>query len=290
MLAGTAEQHIRAAVQQGAFSATPFPHLFVTDLLPGAFYRDVEAAWPAFDEMSKPNPTIGRLDFTDPHLGRWVGLETTSLTGQQHQTWATFRSLIGQTFFEEAFSRFKPHMLSLGRELLDPAVDTWGDKVRRFLKRTDLSFWRNAAADDFVPRDQFLTTRKDLSALAPHIDPPYFHFTLIVYFATDADHQHLGTTLFRQTSPGRAKLPSETEGYTQYASQYEITCEQDCSLPLLPNSALLFINGLHSWHGQHLDESFERRTYNSFFMVRPDRIAMALRPQDLESMRQRQAI
>jgi hypothetical protein len=290
MLAKTLEQHVREAVNRGAFSATPFPHLVVTNLFPESFYNQVTAAWPAFDEMWKPNPTIGRLDFTDPHFNGWVGIETTSLSASQLATWAKFRELVGDILFEEAFQYFKPHMLALGRELLDPPTNNVASNVRRLFRRPDLSFWENVSASDFVPRDQFLTTRQDLSVLAPHIDPAHFHFTQIVYFADDAEHSHLGTTLFRQIGRGRARLPAEIEGYTQYAGQHRIKCEPAGSVPFLPNMMLLFLNGLHSWHGQHLDEPMERRTYNSFFMVRPDRLSAALRPQDIEALRSRKAI
>jgi hypothetical protein len=131
--------------------------------------------------------------------------------------------------------------------------------------------------------------RKDLSVLAPHIDSTRFHFTLIVYFAPDFEHQHLGTTLFRQTAPGRARLPSETEYLdAQHAVHYDIPCEQACSLPFLPNAGLLFLNGLHSWHGQHLSESIERRTYNSFFSARD--VDAAMRSADIEKLRRAGAI
>ncbi len=292
MLAATLERHVRAAVNRGTFAATPFPYLVVTDVLPQAFYSEVDAAWPAFDEMSKPNPTIGRLDFTDPHVDAWIRVETTSLTPAQIAAWVTFRKLLGEVFFEEAFRYFKPHMLALGRELLDPPAVRLLGNVRRLFDRPDpdLSFWRDASAADFVARDQFLTTRRDLSVLAPHIDPPYFHFTQLVYFAADADHGHLGTTLFRQKGRGRARLPSEVYAYTQYAKQYGIKCAQAGSVPYLPNTALMFLNGLHSWHGQHLNEPMERRTYNSFYTSHPDRTSKALRPQDIAVLRDRKVI
>ena len=301
MLAVPFEEHVRAAVRSAAFSTTPFPHLFVTDLLPRPFYEQVEAAWPIFDQMPRPNPTIGRLDFTDPHfngwplLRHWDGMEAMPLDPTQRETWATFRKLVDEVFFKQAFEYFKPHMLALGQELLEPAsvepaAKRWVSNLRRLFKRPDDLFWRSATAADFIARDQFLTARRDLSVLSPHIDPSYFHFTLIVYFAPDAEHRHLGTKLFRQAGPGRARLPSEVAGYTQYAVQYDIRCEEDRLIPFLPNAALLFVNGLHSWHGQHLDEPMERRTYNSFFTVQPDRFLAALRPQDVECLKLRKAI
>ena len=284
--------HVRQAVNRGQFSTDPFPYLFVTDLVPPSLYAQLAEAWPLFEEMSCANPTIGRVDIVDPGPKRFdvVPIEKTSLSPQQVNAWREFRALINGAFFEEAFTKFKPHLKEHGRELLAP-LPTKNVRLfdRIFRKRPDLSFWKNATPSDFIPREQFLVNRKDLSVLSPHIDPPRFHFTLIFYFAPDLERQHLGTTLFRQTAPGRARLPSETEYLqAQYAVHYDIPCEQACALPFRPNAALLFLNGLHSWHGQHLSESIERRTYNSFFTARAPDIAM--RRVDMEKLRQHKII
>lgn len=281
--------HVRQAVNRGQFSADPFPYLVVNDLVPAALYAQLAKSWPPFEEMSGgANSTIGRVDFVDPvskAFTNWVPIGKTSLSPQQLNVWHDFRALINNAFFEESFTKFKPHLKEYGRELLAPLpAKNVGFFDRIFRKRPDLSFWKNATTNDFIPRQQFLVNRKDLSVLSPHIDPPHLHFTLIIYFAPDSEHQHLGTTLFRQTAPGRARLPSETEyPDAQFAVHHDIPCEPVCSLPFLPNTALLFLNGLHSWHGQHLSESIERRTFNSFFTARnPD---AAMRRVDIEKLR-----
>ena len=287
----TSDIHVRQAVRRGQFSADPFPYLFVTDLLPATLYEQLDEAWPVFEEMWLPSPTIGRIDFIDPRFkAPWARIDKTSLSQERLRLWEDFRALINGPFFEEAFGKFKPHLKGLGRELLTPPPVKNGRILDRlFRRKLDLSFWENATAASFIPRHQFLVNRKDLSVLSPHIDPVHFHFTLIMYFVSDTVHQHLGTTLFRQTGRGRARLPSETTNYdAQYAVQYGIKCKEARALPFLPNAGLLFLNGLHSWHGQHLSEPIERRTFNTFFSARtPDD---ALQPADVERLRQLEMI
>jgi hypothetical protein len=281
--------HVKQAVNRGEFSVDPFPCLFVKDVIPDSLYSQLLDAWPIFQEMWLPVPSIGRVDLVNPHLpeylNKWVSVERTSLTTDQVQSWNEFRTLINGTFFKESFFKFKPYLEAHGREILDPAPLThtpFYDRI--FRKRPDLSFWRNAVDSDFSPGQQFLVNRKDLSVLSPHVDPPRFSFTLIFYFASDLEHQHLGTTLFRQTATGRARLPIETDlPDAQYADHYNITCEKARDIPFVPNAAVLFLNGLHSWHGQHLSEILERRTYNSFFIARD--IEAAMRLGDVEKIR-----
>jgi hypothetical protein len=84
-------------VKRGSFSSLPIPHLFVSDLLPSEFYADLQASWPAFDEMAKPNPTIGRVDLIDPGF-KCVQLAETSLSASQIENWKLFCSLMNGPF------------------------------------------------------------------------------------------------------------------------------------------------------------------------------------------------
>jgi hypothetical protein len=85
----------------------------------------------------------------------------------------------------------------------------------------------------------------------------------------------------RSAQDGRNYPLNREPTYAQYAAQYEIACEPEHTIPFIPNAALLFLNGLHSWHGQHLTEPMERRTYNSFFTVQRSYRSKALHQQDL---------
>ena len=77
-------------------------------------------------------------------------------------------------------------------------------------------------------------------------------------------------------------MPSEMENprRAQYAAQQNIPCKLERTLPFVPNAALLFLNGPHSWHGQELNESFDRKNYNCNFTIRNDLRASVFRPID----------
>lgn len=278
--------HVREAVRRAEFSADPFPYLFATDLVPDPFYAELDASWPRFEEMYRGVPTIGRLDFSGGAFkGPHGEAAPTALSPAQLNNWAIFRALINGPFFEAAFDRFKPHLAAFGSELLLPSplakTSAWSRMIQRFA--VDRSFWKQAAARDFESIQEFLTNRKDASVLSPHTDAMYNRFTLIAYFAPDRAHQHLGTRLYRHKGEGRARLPSEGDAPdAQFASTLEIPCEEVRALPFLPNAVVIFWNGPRSWHGQQLGEPIERRSYNSFFTVRVDRVRRSMRPADIK--------
>ena len=260
--------HAAAAVRAATFSADPFPHLFWENVLPARLYQKLDQAWPAFETIAdSPEATIARVDFTDAGFDK-----DTKLSTEQIGTWLQFRGLIRSTVFPLALERFKPGLCHLGRELLNPDGE----------KRTAASPLESPRASDFEPDREFLVIRRDRSVLAPHVDPLRFHFTLLMYFAPDQSRRSLGTTLYRQSSPGRAWFPCEYEHpmRAQYAHQQNIQTESAVNVPFAPNAALMFLNGPHSWHGQHLSETLDRKNFNANFKLRNELVPCAFRPQD----------
>jgi hypothetical protein len=274
----TIDEHVRCAVRQAKLSAEPFPYIYVTNLLPDDFYSALHASWPDFAEMNHPAATVGRLDFNGDGFDK-----PTSLAAEQMHNWRIFRDAMHGPFFEAALQRLGPFLPELGRELLAPDQ---GLLARRF-RPPDTTFWKTAKPEHFKLDSEFITNRKDKSILAPHVDPPHFHFTVLVYFAPDTTRQHLGTIIYRQNGRGRARLPSENDQHpvlAQFAVRYKIKCTEAALLPFVPNAAAIFINGLHSWHGQQLDEEIHRQTYNSFYSVDQRYLNNALRPADVRRL------
>ncbi|RJF76744.1 hypothetical protein D3877_28010 [Azospirillum cavernae] len=124
--------------------------------------------------------------------------------------------------------------------------------------------------DDFEIIQDELVTRRNKHILAPHIDNLRGALTILYYMPPDSDHMHLGTLFYKQVGPGRPLLPKDmpVPFYAQYASSSSITCVEAKRVPFAPNTLIAFVNSIDAWHGQHLDEMYDRRGYQSFFGVR----------------------
>ncbi|MFD1625382.1 hypothetical protein [Azospirillum griseum] len=124
--------------------------------------------------------------------------------------------------------------------------------------------------DDFEIIQDELVTRRNKHILAPHIDNLRGALTILYYMPPDSDHMHLGTLFYKQVGSGRPLLPKDmpVPFYAQYASSFDITCVEAKRVPFAPNTLIAFVNSIDAWHGQHLDELYDRRGYQSFFGVR----------------------
>lgn len=275
--------HVIAATNSAPFSDAPFPHLFVENFLPQEFYEKLASSWPDFSEIANgPDDTIARVDFAEDGFNKAVSIGDENL-----RNWADFRTVVKDTFFPAALERFRPYLTKAGDELLMPDPSPLSGLIHKIGKTLNFApssilGGESSLAEHFDVDSEFLVIRRDLSVLGAHVDPPQFHFTLLVLFAPDRSKPHLGTDIYRQTGPGRAKLPSETEdpGLAQFAETLGVPHELDTTLPFVPNAVLLFLNGLHSWHGQRLTEVIDRKTYHIFFKTRDDLRSKVFRPED----------
>ncbi len=236
----------------------PFPHLVVTDCFPAEYYDRLVAAWPALDAFADLG-NVGRLFglYNRPYPGMQETLATRGLLRHQleHRAlWAEFFALVESAIVPVLFEKFRRAIHSLMRRPLALARP-----------------WRpRLAIEDLEVLSDMLIMRKDRHDLGAHVDDLRSLIQVLIYLPPDDDHPHLGTQLFEQVGPGTIKAPTALDDcrYAQYANAIGIEVREAKRVPFRRNTLLAAVNGPRSWHGQELNEPYERRGYQGFLGVR----------------------
>ncbi|MBP2294294.1 hypothetical protein [Azospirillum rugosum] len=246
---------------------TPFPapHLYLHNVFPYDYYNLLIENWPS--EHFAP---IGSDKCLGMYFKPFVPLAADA-TGQiarlpdgQREFWGFFRDFVQSYLYPWVFLR-------LGDAVTDSA---------RQYSREPKSEHVFSMSDFEVVEDE-LVARRSPHHLAPHIDNLLGLITILIYMPSDADHQHLGTRLYAQQGAGRPKMPSElpTPYRAQYASALGISCVEAKRIPFAPNTLVAFVNAPNAWHGQYLDEDYERRGYQCFLGARKDLLGEIFDPE-----------
>jgi hypothetical protein len=201
----------------------PFPHLFIEDIFPPEFYREMRRLLP-------PNGAYKRLADTDRVKGYSPArlclfpndVESTSLDEEAKKFWTSF------------FTAFADP------ELARMWLSIFGGVVSARMTNAK-SPGTNADGNVSLTAEIFLVRDLQSYALKPHTDTPRKVITVLYYIPADDSHALLGTSVYRP----------KLEGFTNTTGAYLPRDDFDlvATLPYRPNCALAFARMDTSFHG-----------------------------------------
>lgn len=240
-------REVRARIDAAAISNEPYPHLHVTGCFPDAYYDQMLAHWPQVDEFVSSNEgAVLAINFArrgDQPLTGQMGPERV----RTHAFWMGFKDVVEDAVIPAIVCKLAPSIRALMR--------------RRLLRRRP-----RLTGADFLILNDMLITRRNKHELSPHLDSQRSLIQLLLYLPPDDDHPHLGTQLFEQVGAGTPLAPAKMANPTevQYSHGLGIEVREAKRIPFLRNTLVAAINYARSWHGQYLDEPYDRHGYQAF--------------------------
>lgn len=190
----------------------PYPHLFVENVFPDAFYAEIQANIPHPDAMTpiaEARPVKGYKErfVLDPASAMEV------LPESQRAFWSSMnRGLRSGPFRRSMISKFRPYLEA------------------RFKDQT------------IELKDETLLV-EDITryALGPHSDAPNKVVTVLFYLPADMSQTHLGTSIYQPRDSQFSCQGGPHYGYEGF--------ERVATMPFLPNSMFAFVKSDKSFHG-----------------------------------------
>jgi hypothetical protein len=190
----------------------PYPHIYLPQAFPPAFYEALQANIPDPEAMlpiEQARPVRGYkerfvLDLNE-HGAR--------LPAGQAEFWREMSSVLTNGRFRDALiSKFK-----------EPLRQRFGnEKVR-------------------VSQETLLVEDVTRYALGPHTDTPSKVITVLFYLPADDRQKHLGTSIYVPQDPTRRCQGGPHYGYEEF--------DRVATMPFLPNSMFAFVKTDNSFHG-----------------------------------------
>jgi len=248
---------VRSRIGAGVVDVDPFPHVCIHNVFPDDYYQRLLANWPdenEFIEMGEGGifglffrPTASRI----PRLGE-RGLVRAGRV-KTFAVWDHFRSIVKRDIIPELATKLSDSIVAMMRP--------GGAEAHPAIKAEDLEIVHD-----------FLIIRRNSHILAPHLDDLRSLIQLLIYFPEDDSRPHLGTQYFKQVGGGRSLSPRELGDarIAQYAEPLGIQVVEAKRIPFTRNTLVANLNNPTSWHGQHLNERYDRKGYQAFVGVRSD--------------------
>lgn len=209
-------QHVLYRIANAPVRTHPYPHIYVRDVFPQDFYRELRAHLPPPDAF-KNLKALGRVsaDYPDTRLVFPVIPDNVQALGEPlatFWTWVAHQFLTGD-FMQKMLSRFGT-----------------------FLDR------RWAGAGDLKFHDEALIVRDSSTyALEPHTDTLKKVLSFLFYLPADESMAHLGTSIYTPKDAGFLC----TKGQHYPFDQFHLVT----TIPYSPNSLFAFVRTSNSFHG-----------------------------------------
>jgi hypothetical protein len=194
----------------------PYPHIYVRDVFPEDFYRDLRAQLPPAGTF-KSLKALGRVSADYPDT-RQVFPVTPDNVGALEEPLTTFWTRVAQQFLTGNFMQ---------KMLLH---------FRPFLEQR----WREIEGLQF--HDEALIVRDSSTyALEPHTDTLKKVLSFLFYLPADDSMAHLGTSIYAPRQPDFAC----SKGMHYPFDQFHLVT----TMPYRPNSLFAFVKTANSFHG-----------------------------------------
>ena len=207
--------HVLYKVANATISVFPFPHIYVRDVFPPDFYRELRAHLPP-TETYRDLKALGRVGTRYPD-GRLVMPVTTenvqALTEPLRSFWDELARWLRGGFGQIALSKFDPFL------------------GQRFGDASKMSFYDEA----LIVQDY--TTY----SLGPHTDTPKKVLSFLFYLPPDDSLAHLGTSIYVPKDPGFSCPGRVHHPFEKF--------ERVITMPYLPNTLFAFLKTPNSFHG-----------------------------------------
>jgi hypothetical protein len=195
----------------------PYPHLYVPDVFPADFYREMLRNLPPQSAL-KNLGELGRVTAGNTYPERGVlpltPQDLAALEGPQREFWERLRKwLLGQRFGDTMVGKFAPYL------------------AQRFGDLRNIRFDHEA----LIVRD------RTNYALGPHTDSPSKVLSFLFYLPADAARAHLGTSIYVPRDPGFLCQGGPHYDYAKF--------QRMLTLPYVPNALFAFMKTPNSFHG-----------------------------------------
>jgi hypothetical protein len=226
-MASHVQHHVLYRIANTPVCAHPFPHIYVRDVFPQDFYREVRAHLPPADAFSSLKK-LGRVDASYPDA-RWVLPITPEEIGALQEPYRTFWSWFGEQF--------------LAGEFLEKMIAHFGPWLH---KR-----WGGAYRGLRYRDEAMLVLDRSTYALGPHTDILKKVLSFLFYLPADDSLSHLGTSIYASKEPG-FKGMGEHHPFDRF---HLVT-----TMPYVPNALFAFVRTDDSFHGvEPIQETDVRR-------------------------------
>lgn len=215
-MSSAAEMQLLYRVANAPVHHFPFPHMYVRDVFPDAFYRALRENLPSPDAC-RTLTSLGRVSDGYPESRLVFPLETQNIAGLPEPARRFWQDLAkwlrGQEFGSMMLGRFAPYL------------------EQRF----------GAAYTQEFTNEALLVQDYTTYRLPPHTDSPQKVLALLFYLPPDDRLSHLGTSIY---------LPKERgfvcEGHTHHPPE---AFDRLMTMPYAPNSLFAFFKTSSSFHG-----------------------------------------
>lgn len=220
--------HVLYRLANAQVHSYPYPHFYVENVFPDAFYKDLidslpeEDCYRSLSQSGKVDPRTYRERLVIP-------------LDQERLSQLPFAHCLFWSQFSQAIES-------------DLWRSTLLSKFDREIKERFGSHYENVT---FSSSAELIRDRTKYS-IGPHTDHPIRVVTLLFYFPRTQEQAHLGTSVYQHTDP-----TFECEGFIHHPFDSFVKLH---SAPFLPNSAFGFVRSGRSFHGVEpiLDGDVER--------------------------------
>jgi hypothetical protein len=211
------EEHVKYRIANTPVREYPFPHFFVENVFPDAYYRQILERWPAleyFRAISDGGRVTGGA-YKDRHVLALLQLDQQDAAWEARRFWQEFSAwFCGPTFLQFLVKQYQPWIVR-GRQL---------------------------PAQISVQADGLLVQDHTNYAIGPHTDAPHRLVSTLFYCPADDSQRHLGTSVY---VPKGDDVPRVISG--QHYTPERFT--PAATMPFLPNTMFGFVVGPSSFHG-----------------------------------------
>lgn len=194
----------------------PYPHLYVPDIFPAAFYAEMRRNLPPQSAL-KNLGELGRVG-GDGYPARGVlpltSKDLAGLEAPQREFWERLREwLLGRRFGDTMVGKFAPYL-----------AHRFGDlRAVRF------------------DHEALLVRDRTSYALGPHTDSPAKALAFLFYLPPDASMAHLGTSIYLPRDPAFSCPGGPHYSFAKF--------QRMSTMPYLPNALFAFMKTPNSFHG-----------------------------------------
>jgi hypothetical protein len=212
-----AEQHVHYRVANAPIRTHPFPHFYVDDVFPAAFYSELRQRLPGQNGYTRIDETgsVAKGAYPERFVCSLAELEEGEANaGGGTAFWADFSSwLLGDAFAALILGRFRPFFPDRFGENVEPRIELDARLVR------DVTNY----------------------AISPHTDSPRKLVSLLFYLPADDSMRHLGTSLYAPKDPA-FRCPGT--GHHPFENFKKIA-----TMEYRPNTLLAFFKTDRAFHG-----------------------------------------
>src|SRR6185369_1830861 len=224
-----AKLHAMYQIANAQLRSYPFPHVYVENILPPAFFAEAMRQLPADDGYTVLVDS-GRVGsgYSRARLSLFpTDLDKSKCTDEQREFWGRMFTAFGDSEFAMAiYNRFRPQI------------------EQRFAGKTGLKL--------SIRHETFLMRDLETYSLGPHTDNPKKLVSVLLYLANDASRPELGTAVYVPKDRGFECPGGPHHDFSQF--------DHVATLPYAPNALVAFPKSSNCFHGvEPLNRADSRR-------------------------------